>query len=234
MHSVWDFLNNSRRMGGIFGVAFTILFIIGGPVLQGDFPTVNDSVEDIRGYWVDDGDRYLVGDFLFSIAVLLFFVPFVAAVRGVLGPADRSGGMWARTFVLGALVAVILGGAGAAASAGLAISAAEGLDDSTMLFATRAGAYSFSGLGLGFALMLIGAAVVIAQSGVLWRWLALLAVLAAVASVVGGLWVQDGNQEGALFVIGFVGLIATNVWVLLVSIQLLTQGDRVTTDHSAA
>ena len=234
MQPIWDFLNNQRRMGGIFGVAFTILFIIGGPVLTGDPPTINDDVQDIRSYWVDDGDRYLVGDFLFGIAVVLFFVPFVAAVRGILGSADRSGGMWSRTFVLGALVAVILGGAGAAASAGLAISGAEGLDDSTMLFATRAGAYSSSGLGLGFALMLIGAAVVIAQSGVLWRWLALLAALAAVACVVGGLWVPDGDQEGAFAVIGLVGLIASQVWVLAVSIQLLIQGNRVTTDRSSA
>ncbi len=234
MQAIWDFVNNPRRMGGTCGVIFTLLFIIGGPVLSGDVPTVNDTAQDVRSYWVDDGDRYLAGDFLFGIAVVLFFVPFVSAVRSVLAPADRSGGMWARTFVLGALIAVILGGAGAAASGGLAISGADGLDDSTMLFATRIGAYSSVGLGLGFALMLIAAAVVIAQSGVLWRWLALLAALAAVAGVVGGLWVLDGDQEGAWGVIALVGLIAAQVWVLLVSIQLLLQGNRVTMDRSAA
>ncbi|MEO8541799.1 MAG: hypothetical protein ABI577_18820, partial [bacterium] len=196
MQAVWDFLNNPRRTGGICGVIFTILFIIGGPVLQGDYPIVNDNAQDVRSYWIDHGHQYLVGDFLFGIAVVLFFVPFVAALRSVLSTGDRSGGMWPRTFVLGAIVAVILGGAGAAPSAGLAISGARGLDDSTLLFATRAGAYSSAGLGLGFALMLIAAAVVIAQSGVLWRWLALLAAAAAVADVFGGLWVQDGSQRG--------------------------------------
>ena len=172
-----DFLNNPRRMGGIFGIAFIILFIIAGPVLQSDVPVAGDSVADIRSYWADDGDRYLTGDLLFGIAVILLFVPFAAALRTVIASGDRSGGMWVRMMFAGAIIGVVLGGAGAAASGALAIEGADGIDDSTLLFATRAGAYSFTGLGLGFALMLLAASVVIVQSGVLWRWLAIVGVL---------------------------------------------------------
>jgi hypothetical protein len=221
MQGLWGFLNNPRRVGGVCGIVFIVLFLIGGPILQGDVPGVNDNVQDIRAYWEDDGDRYLAGDFLFGIAVVLFFLPFVVALRSVLGPADRSGGMWARAMLAGALVAVVLGGAGAAASGALGLNGAEGLDDSTLQFATRVGAYSFQGLGYGFALMLIAAAIVIAESGVLWRWLAVLAALAAIANIVGGLWVPDGDQEGAFGVLGFIGIIGAQVWVLAVSIQML-------------
>jgi hypothetical protein len=74
--------------------------------------------------------------------------------------------------------------------------------------------------------MLIAAAIVIAQTGVLWRWLAVLAALAAVANIVGGLWVPDGDQEGAFGVLGFVGTIGALIWVLAVSIQMLLPSKR--------
>jgi len=227
MQGLWGFLNNPRRVAGVFGIVFTVLFLIGGPILQRQTPTVNDDVQQIRAYWVDDGDRYLAGDFLFGIAVILFFLPFVVALRSVLEPADRSGGMWARGMLVGALVAALLGGAGAMALGGLALQGAGGLDDSTLQFATRVAAYSLTGLGGGFALMLLAAAIVIAQSGVLWRWLAVLAALAAVANIVGGLWVPDGDPEGAFGVLSFIGLIATQIWILVVSIQLLLPGKRI-------
>jgi len=223
---LWGFLNNPRRVAGVFGIVFTVLFLIGGPILQRQTPTVNDDVQQIRAYWVHDGDRYLAGDFLFGIAVILFFLPFVVALRSVLEPANRSGGMWARGMLVGALVAALLGGAGAMALGGLALQGAGGLDDSTLQFATRVAAYSLTGLGGGFALMLLAAAIVIAQSGVLWRWLAVLAALAAVANIVGGLWVPDGDPEGAFGVLSFIGLIATQIWILAVSIQLLLPGKR--------
>jgi hypothetical protein len=193
-------------------------------VLQGDVPTSNDSVSDIRAYWESDADRYLAGDFLFGIAVLVLFVPFVLALESVLRPADKSGGMWTRVMVAGALVAVVLGGAGAGALGAIGYDDAQGMDDGTLLFATRLSAYATTGLALGFAVMLMGAAVVILQSGVVWRWLGGLAVLAAIACVIGNLWVPAGDQEGAWGVIGFIGLNATLAWVLLVSIQLLLPG----------
>lgn len=227
MQGIWHFLDNPRRCAGIFGIIFIVLFVIAGPIMQSGVPTTSDSAAAMRTYWESDGDRYLAGDFLFGIAVIFFFMPFVVALRSLLEPADRSRGMWARTMHTGALIAVILGGAGAAASAALALNGAEGLDDSTLQFATRAGAYSTQGLAFGFALMLFAAAVVIARSGVLWRWLAVLAVLVAITNVVGGLWVPDGDQEGAFAVVGFIGLMGTLVWVLAVSIQMLVSGERV-------
>ncbi len=39
------FLNNPRRVAGVCGLTFLILFVIGGPVLQGTTPTMNDSAE---------------------------------------------------------------------------------------------------------------------------------------------------------------------------------------------
>ncbi len=215
------FLNNPRRVAGVCGLTFLVLFIVGGPVLQGTTPTMNDSVADIRSYWVDNGDQYLTGDFLFSIGVMVLFIPFIFALHGVLEPQDKSGGMWARTMIGGALVAVALGGAGAAAYGAIALSGADTLDDGTLRLATGLQAYSLAGLGYGFAVTLSAASVVIAQSRSLWRWLAVLGALAALANILGGLWVPDRDQEGAFAIVGFIGLNLTLVWVLLVSVQLL-------------
>jgi hypothetical protein len=223
---LWGFLNTPRRVAGVLGIAFNVLLLIGGPIIQGQMPTVNDDVQAIRAYWEHDGDRFLVGDLLVGIAIVLCFLPFVVALQSVLEPADRSGGMWRRMMLVGALVAVGLGGAGAMASGGLALLSAEGLNDSTLQFATRVEVYSHGGRDCGFALMLIAAAIVIAQSRVLWRWLAALAALTAVANIVGGLWLPDGDQGGTLAVFEFIGLIGMQIWVLVVSIQLLLPGKR--------
>lgn len=37
------------RLGGILGIIFVVLFLIGGFVLQGDSPGYKDSIGDIRG-----------------------------------------------------------------------------------------------------------------------------------------------------------------------------------------
>ncbi len=215
------FLNNPRRVAGVCGLTFLILFVIGGPVLQGTTPTMNDSAADIRNYWVDNGDQYLTGDFFFSIGIMVFFLPFILALQSVLEPGDKSGGMWPRIMVAGALVAIALGGAGAAAGGAIALSGPDTLDDSTLTLATGIMNYSLAGLGYGFAVLLLAASIVIAQSAVLWRWLAALGVLAAVASVLGGLWVPAGDQEGVFGVIGFIGLNLGLLWVLLIAVQLL-------------
>jgi len=227
-------LNDPRRVAATCGIVFIVLFVIGGPVLQGQTPTINNGIEDIRAYWRDDGDRYLVGDFIFGIAVLVFFLPFVVGLRSVLEPADPSGGMWARVVLASALAALTLGGAGAAGLGVIGLFGEASFDDSTLRLATGAGAYSTTGLGLAFAVMLTAAAIVIAQTGVLWRWLAVLAVAAAIANIVGALWVPDRDQEGAFAMIAFIGVMASLVWVLAVSVQLLLPRHAVAEPASAA
>ena len=224
MQGIWDVLNNPRRAGGIMGIGFIVLFAIAGPILQGDAPAFGDNVEEIRAYWASDGHRYLVGDYLFGIAVIVFFLPFVVALRGALEPTDRSGGMWPTVMLAGAWIAAAIGGAGATALGAIGLAGADSLDDSTLRFATGVSSYSAQGLGFGFAVMLIAAAIVIAQSGALWRWLAALAVVAAVANIVGGWWVPDRDQESVFGAIAVVGLFGTMLWILIVSIQLLLSG----------
>ena len=76
------------RFGGLDGIIWAVLFIIGAFVLQGDSPSRTDSIESIRQYWIDDGTRYLVGDFLISVAFMIFFTPYLIALRWFVGRGE--------------------------------------------------------------------------------------------------------------------------------------------------
>src|SRR5215211_4646418 len=90
-------LANTRRIGGIAGVAYVVVFVV-GIVMQGDTPMADDDVESIREFFADSDktNMYLVGDWLIGFAFIFFFLPFLSSLRSVLGAADPSGGMWAR------------------------------------------------------------------------------------------------------------------------------------------
>jgi hypothetical protein len=62
---------------------------------------------------------------------------------------------------------------------------------------------------------------VILRTGILWRWLGGLGLLAALLLVIGAAWPIDGDEMGAVAAPGFFGLIVVNVWSLIVSIALI-------------
>ena len=54
MESLW---RQWWRVGGAFGIAFAVLFIIGAIILQGEPPMRDDSVQEVRKYFQDDGTK---------------------------------------------------------------------------------------------------------------------------------------------------------------------------------
>ena len=65
--------------------------------------------------------------------------------------------------------------------------------------------YAFTGFSLTMGLFVASASLVVLRTGVLWRWLAALGFIAAVLLVVGAAWPIDGDEEGALAILGFTG-----------------------------
>jgi hypothetical protein len=200
---------------------FVVLFIFGGPVMQGATPTLSDDAGEVRAYWEQDHGRYLAGDLAISVAIIFGLVPFGVATARSLQPHDRSGGVWSAVMLAGVFVAVFLGGAGAMFLGGVALYGAENLDDSTLLFGTRAAIFSVNGVAFGFGLMLVGAATVIVQTKAFGRWLGFGAFAAAVPCVVGALWVFSENNENALGLAMFVGVQLGLVWIATISAWFL-------------
>jgi len=211
------------RVGGMFGIGFVILFIIGPVLLTGDTPTRDDSIEDIRKFYADDGEMYLVGDFIAGIAFTFFFLPYLVTLRWVLGSGEGWPPIWSWLTVLGGLSFLVVGGTSAVFSGALAIS--EGnpdvIDDGGVRLLMEMGTYAFTGFTLTLGLFVASASLVVLRTGVLWRWLAGLGFLAAVLLVVGSAWPIDGDEEGALAVLGFIGAPLTLLWILISSIGMI-------------
>ena len=214
-------LNQWWRVGGAAGIAFIVLFVVGAIVLQGDSPMSTDSSSEIREYYVDNGQRYLTGDFIAGLGFVFGFIPFVAALRALLARAEGAPAIWSRAALIGAVLGTVFGGVAAVFSGALALGAASTADDSTVQALVKLRDHGFSAVTLTFALFVIASALVIVRTGVLWRWLGWAGLVDGVALVVGSAWTIDGDPEGLLSFIGFIALIVLMLWVLAVSIAML-------------
>jgi len=223
------------RAGGAFGIMFAVLFIIGPLFLTGDSPSRDDSIEEIRAFFQDDGDMYLLGDYIGGIAFVLFFLPYLVTLRWVLGSGEGWPAIGSWLTVIGGFGMVILGGASAVSYGTLAISADNAeIDDSSVRLLMEMNVYAFTGFSLFMSLFMAAASLVVLKTGVLWRWLAGIGLLAALLLVVGASWPIDGDDEGALAIAGFIGAPLTLLWIILSSINLLLMKEEPVSAERAA
>jgi hypothetical protein len=202
-----------------------VLFIIGGLVLQGDSPSRDDSIEDIRAYFADDGQTYLIGDYLTALGFLFFFLPFLVTLRSLLGSSEPSPPILSRLGLIGGLVATIFGGVAGIFWGALAIGIADNpdVDDSVIRALMELDVYAFATpLQLSFALFVLAFSLVIWETGALWRWLGPVGVLSAVLTVIGAAWPIDGDEEGVIAAISFFpGNLLAIIWLIAICINML-------------
>ena len=222
------------RIGGAFGIGFVILFIA-GIVAQGDIPMRGDSIEEVRAYFQDDGDMYLVGDYLTGIAIVFLFLPYLVTLRWVLGSGEGWPPIWSWLTVVGGVTMVALGGAGSMTFGTLALSADNPeIDDSSVRLLMEMNSYAFTLFSFGMALFVGSASLVILRTGVIWRWLAGLGLLAALLLVIGAAWPIDGDEEGAIAILGFIGAPATMLFIIISSINMIIRSEEPTPTERAS
>ncbi|MBI4301807.1 MAG: hypothetical protein HY664_04295 [Chloroflexi bacterium] len=212
------------RVAGVAGIVFVILFMV-GMGLQGDAPSHEDSASEIAAWFTDNGKLYIVGDYLIGLGVVLFFLPFLVALRSLLGEAEGGAGIWSRLAFVGGVVVVTLGGALSAFQGALAYGfgvVGEG-DEATVLTMLYATFYQVTSLMLVVAFFLLASSWVIWRTAVLWRWLAGLGLVVAVLGIITPLAQLDANPEGTLSIFGFIAFLGFPLWVLLVSIAMITK-----------
>ena len=190
MTSSGGFWSQWWRLGGILGIAFIVLFIIGGLVLKFDSPGFDDPIKEARSYFVDDGTKHLVGNYLVGIASVLLFLPFLMTLRSIHGWVEGGPNILSWLAFIGGLSMALLGTATLVSEGALALGAAADAEvaDSSVRALMYDHAYRFSGLYLAIALFLFAASAVIFRTGVFWRWLALLGLAAGVLCVIGAAW----------------------------------------------
>jgi hypothetical protein len=210
------------RFGGVFGIGFVILFIVGLVALQGETPSRDDSIEEVRQYFSDDGDIYLVGDFLGGLAFVFFFTPFAIILARMVRTDEPLAQIMSTLTIVGAVMTVVIGGIASTYWGALAISADNPeVDDSAVRTLMELDTYGFNAISFTSALFIASASLGIWRTGVLWRWLAGGGLLSAVLMIFGAAWPIDGDEEGAIAIVGFVGSIILALWILAASIGML-------------
>jgi hypothetical protein len=214
------------RLAGLFGLGWFVLFAVGAIVLQGEPPAYDASLAEVRQFFTDHGTRFLVGDYLAGLAFLLLFLPFVVGFRSLLGAAEGGPQIASRLVLVGGLATVLVGDTATVFQDTLALGAANPeLQDATVRAFLYANAPAIAAIGLPAALFTLAASVVIWTTAVLWRWLAVVGVLAGVLLVVGAAFPLAGDPTGPLWTIRFLSFIALLVFVVAASIGMLLRAE---------
>jgi hypothetical protein len=210
------------RVGGACALLLLVMFIIGA-VIQGGPPMFDDSVEDIRAYWVDHGNDYLVGDYIIGLGFILFFFPFLSSFRSLLGAAEGGMQTWSRVVFAGGILLFALAGASSIFWTALAWGdVAENASDETIqtLMWLDVGAVHF--MPAGMAIMALAAALVILVTKVLPLWYGLLTLVYGVIALLSMLSILSDNPDDSF---GWIAFPASAIWLLVTGILLLMKKD---------
>jgi hypothetical protein len=211
------------RVGGFFGIAFVVLFIVAiivQEVASGTPPDFNDPVQEVRAYFEEERQGYLVADYLVWLAFIVLLLPFLVALRGLLGAAEGGGQVFSRTAFAGGLLAIALAGAATASWTALAVGA-ENFDDSTITALMHLDVAAWNVVGSAFGVLVLAASLVIFATGILGRWLAIYGAIIGVIALISPLWLLDGDPEGVLAILGIVAFLGLALWVLATSISMV-------------
>jgi hypothetical protein len=214
-----------RQLGGVLGILGVILFIV-GVIVQGDTPMVSDSPEEIRTWFVDNGEQFLIGDFIVSLAIIFGLVPFFIAIRREFARLEGESSLWPQLGQIGGFLFVVVGAAASMFQGALAVGAEQITDDSAIMALMNASFYGFSAPGFVLSLFFISSAMSIMRTKAFAAWLAWLCLALTVVAVLSGLAAIEDDQEGIFSLLGFVTIIGFGIVTLVLSFGLLTRKDK--------
>jgi hypothetical protein len=170
--------------------------VIIGIIYQGDTPTYGDPVDGIRTYFVDDGNQYLVGDFIIGLAFVFFFLPFLSALRSLFGRAEGGSQMWSRVFFGGGLLFFALIGTSGVFFTTLAFGdVAKNASDDTITLLMSMSTASDHFIPAGMAIVGLSAGMITLRTGALPAWHGALSLIWGVLAVLGMLSILADNPD---------------------------------------
>jgi hypothetical protein len=181
--------------------------------LSSDTPDANDSTSDVVPFWSAHDSRLIVASLLGTLAVI-FLVWFGASLRSALVRAEAGEGRLSMLAFAGILVIAITGGIGSSLQFAVADSVGDVPAGVTQALSVLSSDFFLPFLA-GVALLMFASGLSVLRFGGLPRWLGWAAIVIGIAAVAGP--------------VGFVGFIASLVWVLVVSVTLYIRGAQATT-----
>jgi hypothetical protein len=190
------------RAGVVWAIAVIASFFV-----IGDTPDTNSSTAKVVKYWADHDTEQIAGSFILAVG-LIFFVWFAGSLRSALRAAEGA---------VGRLSAISFGGAilfasGGIVSLSLTFAVADTVGDvpplvTQSLFVLSDDVWLWAPIGM--ILLMLPTVVLAFRTGFLPKWLAWLTALILVVFVTP---------------IAFLGLLASQLWILGVSIMLFRRG----------
>ena len=212
-----------KKMAGWAGIAYVVIFL--ALFVGTEQPlSLDESAGEFRQWFVDNETSVALVTFGLSLSFALVVV-FASGLRSLLGPADEDNeGMWSRISFVGAVLMAAIGGVGVSFWAVLGLEdTLAGASDETVKTLAHFDTVIFSAIvPWGMALFVLGASMVILQSGVMSKWLGWLGLFVASLAVIGTLWPFSGDPEGFFGIIGFIGFPpGFLIWSLWAAISMI-------------
>lgn len=214
-------LDNWRQTAAFAGIGFVVLFIV-AIIIAGETPMPDDSAATIRDYFADNGDQYMVADFVYAVAFVFFFLPFAAGLTAYLSAAEGTPPVWSWLVIIAAAIMTAVGGGLGAAQGAIAYGGAEFQTDEILITIVQANYYGFTGVVLfGTALIAFSSGLVILRRGVLWNWLGWTSLAYVLAALIGFFALFDSDPFSALGILAIVVNVVFLIWILAVSFGMM-------------
>ena len=207
-----------ERWGALGGILFVIL-VLASAFLPGSPPKTSDPTSDMAKFILDKSDEIRIAGYLGAVAAVPFFW-FLASLWRLL---RRGEGGTPRLTVMAALgggFAAVVGAIGGIVLAVLPLvrsSLTPGLLRTLYILATS---LAFTAL-FGIAAFVLSASAVFLRSRVMPIWLGGLGVVAGIVALIGAGATVSTNDT--LFTFGFIGFVLATLWILIVSIMMLSR-----------
>jgi hypothetical protein len=210
------------RLAGALGLAWFVLFFVGGVVLHGSPLPYDEPIQRAREYFQNGAQTYLVGDYIVRVAFVFGFLPFVVAMQSRLGAAEGEPRVLSRLVFAGGLATFVVGDASkfflnAAALAG----GGPDISDTTLRTLLYLDSVSIATIGAPAALMVFAASWLIWTRRTLWRWIAIVGAVAGVLLMLGAAFPLEHRSVGVLFGVRFASFIALAFFVVASSLSML-------------
>lgn len=212
-----------RKVAGYAGIAYVVIFFALGLTIF-DGPVITDSAADMRQWFGDNTTTIALFTWAAPLAFGILFMVFASGLRSALGPADADNdGMWARISFAGAVIQAAVGFVGLSFWAVLAQEDILAVisDDTMVALNALDQIIFFAIMNWASAIFLVGASVVIIQSGVMPKWIGWLGAFLALTGVVAALWPFTGDSGGFFDIPGTISFLGFLVWAVAVSVTMI-------------
>lgn len=205
------------RLTALAGLAFVILIIVQGPVLNNSSPTLTDSSQTIYNYFKNHQGSIKASAFFYGLAMSAVLI-WISVLFRALRRAEGGNSGLALTALAGIGLAAAMSVTAAVIEATTALRIMDLNPRSARYFFTLF-QFAQGGILFGLAVLVAATAVVSLRTGLFRRWFGMVSGFLAVASIVGATGVAYANDP--LQSIAVIMLSLDTLWVLVVTGFLL-------------